>query len=159
MTADDGTIYSDPALSPDGSKVIAVRSDPNAANPTIDLVNIDVATGGKIPVTNDGASFAESGPFFTKDGSQVIFAAAPSNDPNNSDIFIKSSNGSGSALPLYRGAGNDIDPVLSPDGKYLAFASNSGGAYDIFIYDQNASKLSQLTNSPEDYFPGDWWQP
>ena len=158
LTADDA-IYSDPALSPDGSKVIAVRSDPNSANPIIDLVNIDVATGGKIPVTNDAASFTESGPFFTPDGSQVIYAAAPSNDLTNSDIFIKSSNGSGSALPLYRGPGNDIDPVLSPDGKYIAFAGNPGGSYDIYIYDQNASKLSQLTNSADNEFPGDWWQP
>ena len=159
LTHEDGTAYSDPALSPDGSKVIAVRSDLNAANPIIDLVSIDVATGGKIPVTNDGASFTELGPFFTKDGSQVLYAAAPSNDLTNSDIFIKSSNGGGSALPFYRGDGNDIDPVLSPDGKYLAFANNSSGAYDIFIYDQGASKLSQLTNTPEDEFPGDWWQP
>ncbi|MBI1259245.1 MAG: hypothetical protein GC204_17400 [Chloroflexi bacterium] len=158
LTADDST-YSDPALSPDGGKVIAVRSDLNAANQIIDLVSIDVATGGKIPVTNDGASFTESGPFFTKDGSQVLYAAAPSNDLANSDIFIKSSNGGGSALPFYRGAGNDIDPVLSPDGKYLAFANNSSGAYDIFVYEVDGAKLSQLTNTPEDEFPGDWWQP
>jgi len=158
LTADEST-YSDPALSPDGSKVIAVRTDLNAANPIVDLVNIDVGTGGKIPVTNDGASFSESGPFFTQDGSQVVYAAAPSNDPNNNDIFIKNSNGGGSALPLYRSPANDIDPVLSPDGKDIAFASNSNGHYDIYIYDQNASKLSQLTNTPEDDFPGDWWQP
>ncbi len=159
LTHDDGTTYSSPALSPDGGKVIAVRSDVNSANPIIDLVNIDVATGGKIPVTNDGASFTESSPFFTRDGSQVIYAAAPSNDPNNNDIFIKSANGGGSALPLYRSPDNDIDPVLSPDGKYIAFASNTSGTYDIFVYDQNASKLSQLTSTLEDDFPGDWWQP
>ena len=47
----------------------------------------------------------------------MVYAAAPSNELTNSDIFIKSSNGSGSALPLYRSPANDIDPVLSPDGR------------------------------------------
>jgi hypothetical protein len=73
LTADDST-YSDPALSPDGSKVIAVRTDLNAANPIVDLINIDVGTTGKIPVTNDAASFTESSPFYTADGSQVVYS-------------------------------------------------------------------------------------
>ena len=156
---DDPTIYTDPVLSPDGKRVIAVRSDPNAANPTIDLVYIDVATGGKVAVTNDGRSFTESSPFFTKDGSQVVFAAAPSNQPDNSDIFIHNADGTGSTLSLYSGAGNDIHPVLSPDGKSLAFASNVGGVYQIYIYDQASSTLSQLTSGSYNYYPGDWWQP
>ena len=156
---DDDTIYTYPVISPDGTKIAAVRNDPNAATPLVDIVNIDVATGGKIAITNDGGSYAETSPHWTRDGSQIVFAAAPSNDPNNSDIYIKNSNGSGSALPLYRDPANDIFPVLSPDGRYLAFASNRNGEYDIFILDQQDGTLSQLTNTPEDEYPGDWWQP
>lgn len=156
---DDDFVYDSPALSPDGTKIVAVRSDPNSINQAIDLVNIDVATGGKIPVTNDGASFIESSPYFTKDGSQVIFSAAPSNQPDNADIYVKNTDGSGSALPVYRGEGNDIYPVLSPDKRFLAFASNINGQYDIFVVNQNTGELSQLTNTPKNEYPGDWWQP
>ncbi len=156
---DDTYIYTDPVLSPDGSYVVVVRSDPNAATPTIDLVRINVSNGGKIPVTNDGASYAESSPSFSKDGSQVIFAAAPSNNPKNNDVYIRNADGTGSTLPFYQDAADDIDPVLSPDGKYLAFASNPNGNYDIYVYDIANATLSQLTNTPTNEYPGDWWQP
>lgn len=154
----DAADYTYPAFSPDGKKVVAVRTDPNAAEPTVDIVSIDVATGGKIPITNDAGSYVETSPRWTKDGSQIYFAAAPSNDPQNSDIYIKNSNGSGSTLPLYRDPADDLFPVLSPDGRYLAFASNAGGSYDIYIWDQQANNLSQLTNSKDNDFPGDWWE-
>jgi Tol biopolymer transport system component len=158
ITDDDGT-YSSPALSPDGTKIVVAYAQTNAANPVYDLVNIDVATGGKIPVTNDGQSYVESSPFFTKDGSQVVYSAVASNQPGNNDLYIKNANGTGSALPLYRSPADDIDPVLSPDGKYLAFASNANGHYDIYVYDQNSGTLSQLTTNGYDNYPGDWWQP
>ncbi len=155
---DDDTIYTDPILAPDGKTVIAVRSDPNAANPVIDLVSIDVTTKSKIAVTNDGGSYVESSPFYTKDGSQIIYAAAPSNALGNSDIYLRNANGSGSPQLLYGDPADDINPVLSPDGRFIAFASNPNGAYDIYVYDQTAQKLWQLTDTPDNEYPGDWWQ-
>ncbi len=155
---DDDDEYTYPSLSPDGNKVAAVRHVTNTANPTVDIVSIDVNSGGKVPITNDGQSYTESTPRWSQDGSQIIFSAIPSNDPGNSDIYSKSSNGGGSSLPVYRSAANDIYPVLSPDGRYLAFASNPDGAYDIFILDQNDGTVSQLTSSDADEYPGDWWQ-
>jgi len=156
--SDDDATYSFPVLSPDGTKVVAVRTDLNSANPMVDLINIDVATTGKIPVTNDARSFAETMPFFTSDGLQVVYAAEPSNAPGNHDIYVRSADGSGSASPIYASPADDIHPVLSPDGRHLAFASNPAGNYDIFILDLNTQSVAQLTNSPDDEFPGDWWQ-
>lgn len=156
---DDDSIYSDPALSPDGSKVIAVRNEPNAAVPTVDLVSIDVATKAQIPVTSDGASYRESSPFYTRDGNQVVFAAEPSNQPGNADIFIGSAYGGRATLPFYQSPSNDLYPVLSPDGRYLAFASNIDGSYEIYIYERSTETLTQLTNSAYNYYPGDWWLP
>jgi Tol biopolymer transport system component len=156
---DNESIYSDPVLSPDGTEVIAVRSDPNAAVPTVDLVSIDVASKAQIPVTNDGASYKESSPFYTRTGIQVLFAAEPSNQPGNADIYLRNADGSGSARLFYQTPANDIYPVLSPDGRYLAFASNGDGTYEIYIYDTSTEALTQLTNSSDDFYPGDWWQP
>ncbi|MEP7290194.1 MAG: hypothetical protein ABI835_00370 [Chloroflexota bacterium] len=156
---DDDTTYSYPILSPDASKVIAIRADPNSANPTIDLVNIDVQTTAKIPVTNDALSFSEAMPYFTGDGLQVVYAAEASNAPGNHDIYVRSADGSGTASAIYATPADEINPVLSPDGRFLAFASNAAGRYDIYVYDLNAQTLSQLTDTPsEDEFPGDWWQ-
>src|SRR5690606_42014596 len=133
-------------------------ADTESANPTIDLLNIDVATGGKIPVTNDALSFSEAMPYYTSDGLQIVYAAQASNAPGNHDIYLRSANGSGSPSLLYSSPADDIYPVLSPDGRHLAFASNAGGSYDIYVFDINAQSLSQLTDTPYDEFPGGWWQ-
>lgn len=158
---DDESTYTDPVLSPDGNKVIAVRSNINTANPSVDLMNIDVATKAQIPVTNDGASYTESSPFYTTNGGQVLYAAEPSNQPGNADIYLRNANGSGSSQVIYASAANDIIPVLSPDGRHVAFASNvvGDGRYDIYIYDRSTQSVSQLTDSADNYYPGDWWQP
>src|SRR5690242_8124095 len=39
----------------------------------------------------------------------------------------------GQAIPLTVGAAHQTAPVWSPDGQYLAFASDEYGNYDIFL--------------------------
>jgi len=41
----------------------------------------------------------------------------------------------------------DEYPVWSPDGKRIAFSSNSKGNYDIFIMDADGSHIQQITSS------------
>ncbi len=156
---DDDVDYTFPAFSPDGSRIVAVRSDLNSANPSVDLVNIDVSSGGKFLVTNDLSATIETHPRWTRDSRQVVYAAASANAPDNHDIFIRSADGAGSALPIYRDPSDDTFPVLSPDGRYLAFSSNRNGKIDIYVYEQNTQALSQLTNTVEADYPGEWWQP
>ncbi len=120
---------------------------------------IDTTSGGKIPVTSDLSTYTESMPRFTPDGTQIVYAAYPSNNPGKHDIFIRNAQGAGTASTLISDAADDIYPVLSEDGRYLAFASDRSGAYDIYIYDIMGQILWQLTSSPEEDYPGDWWQP
>jgi Tol biopolymer transport system component len=52
-------------------------------------------------------------------------------------------------LPDLRSAGNDEDPWLTPDGRFLAFASDrSGGAggYDVYLYDLQTTTFVTLDN-------------
>lgn len=159
---DDEATYSYPIMSPDTTKVIALRSNPDSAGQVIDLTSIDLATISKIPVTNDGQSYSEMSPFYTADGLQVVYAAQASNAPGNHDIFIRSTDGTGSSTLVYASpdGSDDIYPVLTRDGRYIAFANNSSGSYDIYVYDRNTQTLSQLTDTPNvDEFPGDWWHP
>jgi Tol biopolymer transport system component len=41
-------------------------------------------------------------------------------------------------------------PVVSPDGKRIAFLSNRGGAQDLFIIAADGTGETQLTNTPEE---------
>jgi len=44
----------------------------------------------------------------------------------------------------------DDDPAISPDGKYIAFASNRDGDFDIYIMDINGKNIRQLTHNDVD---------
>lgn len=156
---DDDIDYSYPVFSPDGTHIAAVRTDLNSANPGVDLVNIDASSGGKFLITNDLATTVETQPHWTRDGRQVVYAAAPATAPDNHDIFIHNADGTGSALPIYRSPVDSQYPILSPDQRYVAFSSPGTSGLDIFIYDQSSQALWQLTSGAGNDFPGGWWQP
>lgn len=159
LTDDDAT-YSYASISPDGRRVLAVRNVRNQEPAGPDVVVIDIETGAKFPITSDYSTFIEGWPRWSADGTQVIYAAAPANEPENYDIVVKAADGTGSPLVIVRDPANDTHPVPSPDGRFIAFSSNRGGAWDIYLLDVTTQALYQLTNTvdQEDYV-SDWWQP
>jgi Tol biopolymer transport system component len=48
------------------------------------------------------------------------------------------------------GDGHDRDPMVSPDGKYLAFASDRTGEFNIYLFTFGQSGVTQLTQSEKD---------
>ncbi|MCI0352327.1 MAG: hypothetical protein L0Z53_23155, partial [Acidobacteriales bacterium] len=153
----DNVNYSYPSFSPDGSRILAVRND-SAGGTGTDIVVIDVGSGGKIPVTGDQDTFVETMPRWSPDGTQVVYSVAPRTEPNNNDIFITRADGGGAPIFLVRSPANDLYPVVSRDGRFLAFSSDRNGNWDIYILNVESGELSQLTNTPnEEDYPGDWW--
>lgn len=152
----DQAVYSYPAISPDCSRIAAVRNDVRGSSPGEDIVIIDVISRSQTPLTNDLGNFIESAPRWSPDGTQLTYAAAQATTPKNNDIIVRSADGSGTPLVPIRDAADDIYPVFSPDGRYIAFASNRTGFYNIFIYDQLEGTTYQLTNTEEQTYPGDW---
>ncbi len=49
-----------------------------------------------------------------------------------------------------------IDPTFSPDGKYIAFSSNSSGSYDVWVMREDGRKLTRLTWLPGDEVAPEW---
>lgn len=158
LTNDNAT-YSEPAISPDGSRIAVVRNDENGPAPGPDIVVIDIETLTQTSLTTDLSTFVESSPRWSPDGQQIVYAAAPATEPGNNDIAVRASAGFGLPTLLVRDPANDIRPVFSPDGRMLAFASDRSGQYDIYILDIGTQTLSQLTNTPQEDYPGGWWQP
>jgi len=61
-------------------------------------------------------------------------------------------------LQMTSGDQKDTDPMISPDGHTLAFASNRTGNLNIFVYDYHTKGTYQLTESPkDDRYPN--WSP
>jgi TolB protein len=50
---------------------------------------------------------------------------------------------------LTDGPWDDITPAISPDGKFLAFASNRNGHWDLYQLELASGATLQLTNTPE----------
>lgn len=64
-------------------------------------------------------------------------------------------------MPLTRityGDWDDITPAPSPDGEQLAFASNRGGSWDLYLLDLSNSNITRLTDTPE-YEGAPSWSP
>ncbi len=61
-------------------------------------------------------------------------------------------------LRLTSGPWDDTSPALSPDGRWLAFASNRSGPWDIYLLDLYSGDLKRLTETMQ-YDAGPTWSP
>ncbi len=117
-------LWSGPAFSPDGTRLVVMKSDLTTG---LNLIwNVDIATG-KATAVND-ATHPGQGPMWSPDGKYVLYTA-PSGEGTSiaMGVYRKSADGSGNAELLFRntpGAGFQLTDI-SPDGKYLL--GGSGG--------------------------------
>src|SRR5258707_10556113 len=66
------------------------------------------------------------------------------NGQRNLEVLAVKPDGS-DFVNLSRNAAQDIDPSWSLDGRFVAFASNRNGSYDIFVMKADGSEIRQLT--------------
>ena len=59
----------------------------------------------------------------------------------------------GGIFPAMAGA---VTPAWSTDGKWIAFASNHEGNYDIYRVRPDGSELTRITSSPEQELSVSW---
>ena len=78
-----------------------------------------------------------STPSLSPDGKTVYFAY-------DGDIWKVNSDG-GNASRITAMEGEEINPKISPDGKWLAFSSNQYGNYDVYIMPLEGGSIKQLT--------------
>ncbi|TKJ41630.1 hypothetical protein CEE37_03425 [candidate division LCP-89 bacterium B3_LCP] len=58
--------------------------------------------------------------------------------------------------PLTAALSSEIDPAISPDGRWLLYVSNSSGNYDLWIRPLEGGVPIQLTSHPADDFSPVW---
>ncbi|MCB1220177.1 MAG: PD40 domain-containing protein [Planctomycetales bacterium] len=88
-------------------------------------------------------------PAVSADGQTVYFACW-------GDIWSAPTDGSQPARRLTDNMFEDQRPVISPDGKTLAFMSNRFGNYDIFTMPVSGGQATRLTFSDGWDYPYDW---
>jgi serine/threonine-protein kinase len=67
----------------------------------------------------------------SRDGRWLILRTAP-NPPSSPDILGVQA-GDTTLVPLVASPAAEVFPALSPDGRWLAYASNESGAYEVYV--------------------------
>ena len=87
-------------------------------------------------------------PSISRDGEWVAFSY-------QGDIWKVKTNG-GEAIRLTASPADEIMPVWSPDGKWIAFSSNRFGSYDVFIIKASGGIPIRLTYRHSRDYVTDW---
>lgn len=164
----DNANYQHPDVSPDNGRIIAVKRDPTSINPDPDIISIDISNGSQTALTTDGAQNVESYPRWHPNGNEFVYVASrPVTIPNQrnellyGDIVRQSiSTGAPARFIAREPLIDETRPVFSPDGLFIAYASNVTGQYNIFIKDLQTEQVYQVSNESDvPTLPLGWYQP
>ncbi|MFQ6082898.1 MAG: TolB family protein [Candidatus Aminicenantia bacterium] len=72
----------------------------------------------------------------------------------DNEIYLLTKNG---LRKLTNNSWNDEYPKWSPDGKKIAFTANPKGSYDIFVMNEDGSKITQITSTKENAIEHAWF--
>jgi len=101
------------------------------------LINVLAACAFLWPSIALGQTYFAAYPALTPDAQDIVFTY-------DGDIWKVPSKG-GQASRLTAMQGDEINPKVSPDGKWLAFSSNQFGNNDIYIVPMAGGDIKQLT--------------
>ncbi len=121
-------------LTPDGKQL--VYSSNRSGSPNLYIKAID-SPDEKLLLGGLGTSFAES---ISPDGRTVLFRRLTSGTQN--DIVAMPISG-GPVTPIVASPFNDIQPVFSPSGRWIAYTSDESGRFEVYItpYPPNGSRV------------------
>ena len=137
----DPTENSLPAWTRDGTKLVV--SSAASGIPNLYLQEVD-GSGGRqrlLESPNMQRPFSVA-----PDGRLLFVEAVPT---RGRDVLALSLDGSRAVEPLLTSAANEIAPEVSPDGRWLAFASDESGRYEVYVrpYPQTAGGRWQVSAS------------
>lgn len=90
---------------------------------------------------------------FSSDGNEIAFTMNPDKNlaiSTNNEIFIINKNSLNEIKKISRSAGNDNQPVYSPDGNYIAFRSMARAGFEadkqsLMFYNRSTGELRNIT--------------
>ena len=136
---DDSSMATDPAYSPDGSRIAFVST--RDGQPEVYVMDADGTDAARL--TNSPG--VDGDPSFTADGQAVVFH---SNRTGHRQIFVQAITGS-DAFQLTQEPADNSQASVSPDGETIAFVSSRDGSDDIWLMSRDGASQRNLTKSPQ----------
>ncbi|MDQ3686507.1 MAG: protein kinase, partial [Acidobacteriota bacterium] len=135
--------YGDVTLTKDSGALVTIQSD-QVSNiwvaPEGDALRAKAVTSGKYEKVHSVS--------WTRDN-RIVYASTAG---GKNDIWMTGIDG-GEQKQLTIDAGNNIDPAVTPDGKYIVFGSNRTGTSHIWRMDIDGGNPKQLTNGSNESLP------
>jgi serine/threonine protein kinase/tetratricopeptide (TPR) repeat protein len=121
-----------PVLSANGSIVFYQRRTPDGSW----IYKMDTSTKESAPLVRGER------PDLSEDGAYLAYASVADSD-DDGDIWVKPLKGEAAPILVVNKTGRQILPVISPNGKYLAYMSDETGNVEIFVTEFPESKTHQ----------------
>lgn len=110
------------------------------------IVRLDPVTDGAVVLTGTGTTdfYAVVSP----NGEQIAFVSFAEGDLGDNDIWLMNASGE-EAVRLTSNPANDVEPVFSPDGQWLMFASDRGSDNNFEVYALDLACVSELIDDED----------
>jgi eukaryotic-like serine/threonine-protein kinase len=114
-TVGEPAVYSNPALSPDGTRVAVGIRDSGTGNRNLWILDLKRGTASRL--TFDSGD--DLNPVWSRDGSQILFSSA---QMGTRDIYEKAASGLGDSQPVFKSKDQQKSVTdWSPDGRYVVY--------------------------------------
>jgi TolB protein len=135
-----------PSFSPDGRYVAVART----IDSETDIWLLDARTGAPVRQLTTGGGIDIS-PCFTPDGRRVVFSSERGGTPS---IYAVAVDG-GTPVRVTPFGGRLTDPVVSPDGRRVAFVVQHG-SFDVWVSNLDGTGLVHITSGQGDNEDPTW---
>src|SRR5207247_820760 len=136
---DDTAVATEPAFSPDGSRIAFTST--RDGQPEIYIMDADGTSPGRL--TNSPGADGDAA--FTADGQSVVFH---SQRTGHRQIFLQPITSS-DAVQLTQEPADNSQPTVSPDGETIAFVSNREGNNHIWLMSKDGANPRPLTRGQQ----------
>jgi serine/threonine-protein kinase len=144
-----------PGWTPDGRRIMFAGIQPGSINSSIFWQRAD--GGGDIQRLTTGPNSQSSGSWHPS-GKFLVFHEIQNAD--NADLMLLTMDGDessgwkpGKITPLLNTPASEVTPVFSPDGRWIAYASNESGRFEVYVRSFPGSGGKWLISTDGGSFP------